>query len=813
MRFAEIAVDAPAGAERTFSYSIPSRLAVVPGQTVRVPFGPRTLPGVVFSIESNPQVPSTRDLSSVTSPEPYLSAQQLELAKWLSRYYMCTLYEAASVMLPPGGRSRARTVLSLTASDDDIEQAHLTPLQKRIVTYLSTRQSAQQERVIRAFGEEVRASISSLVNRKLISRETKSSQSTVSQKVIEFGSATELGKREFNEWDSAHRKRAPRQAELMDHLLECDKLSLTDARREHGAAAVATLLGRKWIGRENIAVRKDPTSGIMLTPASQITLTQEQSHIADRIRSALGDSTTRRRTFLIQGVTGSGKTEVYLYAVEKCISLGKQAIVLVPEIALTQQTIERFASRFQGRVAVLHSGISPRERQDQWIRMRQGEFDIVIGSRSAIFAPMPNIGLIVLDEEHEWTYKQHDSAPRYHSRDVALKISEQTDAVVILGSASPDIASYFKGLKKEYDLSLLRERVADSSESQKAIRSELPTVSLVDMRQELKQGNVSIFSRELASSIQHCLDDGQQAILFLNRRGSASHVQCRNCGFTMRCRRCDITLTLHRQAQRIICHYCGERRRLPDKCPECLTFRMSFYGIGTQAVVDEVNNRFPEASVMRWDRDSVGGTKGYAELLDRFRSGEAQVLVGTQMIAKGLHFPNVTLVGVISADIGLNIPDYRSGERSFQILCQVAGRSGRGSIPGSVVIQTYQPEHYAITSAADQDYQAFYRKEMAYRREQSNPPYSRLIRLLYTHTNQARCEQEALDFAAELDRQMKAHGTTDVDMIGPTPAFPAQLRGRYRWHIVLRGPNPRSLLDRVTVPKDWSVDVDPVAIT
>jgi primosomal protein N' (replication factor Y) len=548
-------------------------------------------------------------------------------------------------------------------------------------------------------------------------------------------------------------------------------------------------------------------------PAPKVQLSPRQDAVASAIRTTISDASRFPRTFLIQGVTGSGKTEVYLDAVEHCLSLGKRAIVMVPEIALTPQTIERFASRFPGEVAILHSGITAGERFDQWWKVKQGEYGVVIGSRSAVFAPQPDLGLIVMDEEHEWTYKQHDGSPRYHARSVALKMSEETGAVVVLGSASPDVASYYRGLRKEYNLFLLPDRLSSSVSPAASSTTPLADVTLVDMRKELLEGHRDLFSRLLAAAMKDCLDSGDQMILFLNRRGTAAYMQCRNCGYGMRCRRCDVAVTYHRQQKRLVCHYCGERRAVPDKCPSCLAYRLSFYGIGTQMVVDEVQNKFPEASVLRWDRDAARSPKAYEELLTRFRSGKAQVLVGTQMIAKGLHFPNVTLVGVVSADIGLNIPDYRAGERSFQLLCQVAGRAGRGESPGKVIVQTFQPENYAVRSAAEQDYQGFYRKEMSFRRQHSNPPYSKLIRLLYTHTNQAQCEREASQLGNLLRQQREERGLSDIDVLGPMPAYPSRLKGHYRWHIVMRGPEPRNLLDRINVPTGWTIDVDPIALT
>ena len=524
------------------------------------------------------------------------------------------------------------------------------------------------------------------------------------------------------------------------------------------------------------------------------------------------DSSRRPRTILVQGVTGSGKTEIYLSAVEECLALGRQAVVMAPEISLTPQTIERFAGRFPGRVAVLHSGLSDGQRYDQWWAIREGRYPIVVGSRSAVFAPLSNPGLVILDEEHEWTYKQTDASPRYHARDVAIRLGRMTGAVTLLGSASPDVSSYYRGVRGEYRLHSLPDRLNRRRDGSVNV-APLPDVEIVDMRDELREGNTGIFSRKLESEIESCLQDGRQAILFLNRRGTASQMQCRSCGYRISCRSCDVPLTYHRAMQRLLCHYCGRRYRMARSCPECLGYRLSFYGIGTQSVADEVERLFQGARILRWDRDATRYPREYEAALSSFRNGEADVLIGTQMIAKGLHLPGVTLVGVALADVGLSIPDFKSSERTFQLLCQVAGRAGRGEETGRVIFQTYKPENYSIEKAAAQDYEGFYQAEMRYRREHNNPPFSRLIRLVHSHTNNATCESRAARLAEELRSVQRESDMANVEILGPTPPYPPRLRGRYRWHIVLRGREPRTLLDMVAIPQGWSVDVDPVTLT
>ena len=816
MRYAEVAVDAPTGYDRTFSYSTPQSSEVLPGHLVEVPFGVRTLRGVVFGLTAVPQVARTREIQGILEQEPLLSDSHLELARWISHYYMSPLFEAAALMLPPGRRMRPRTYLSLNPEIQSADHLTLTPPQRKIVQYVRTAGPVEQERLVRALGEWARASVARLVGREIVIRSTRRGRLAVGRKYRSYLQLSPEGCEALPDSLLRASHPAPRRAALLVRLQETGtRLDLAQARKEYGTAAVNGLLDKGWVVTDHAPIDRDPLAGMSFPASPCVSLTARQAAIAGEIRSALDLNSDVRPSFLIQGVTGSGKTEVYVDAVEHCLKLGKKAIIMVPEIALTHQTIERFAARFPGQVAVLHSAISPGEQFDQWWKVKHGEYGVVIGSRSAIFAPQPDLGLIVIDEEHEWTYKQHDTGPRYHARDVALRISELSRAVVVLGSASPDVGSYRKGVTGEFHLLELPQRFRASAvyASPENNDGHLASVEVVDMRRELREGNSGVFSRALGAAMDDCFASGEQMILFLNRRGSSAYMQCRNCGAGLRCRRCDISLTYHKDTDRLICHYCGSRRIVPSKCPRCLSYRLSRYGIGTQGLADEVRTRTPDAKVIRWDSDATRSPKTYAQLLTQFRSGEAQVLVGTQMIAKGLDFPSVTLVGVVSADVGLNIPDYRAGERAFQLLFQVAGRAGRGRLPGNVIVQTYQPEHYAVQAAAAQDYKGLYRQELAFRREQANPPFSKLIRLLYTHVNRAQCESEAIRLAELIQRQRDVWGYSDIELLGPTPAYPARLRGHYRWHVVLRGPEPRVLLDEIAIPQGWIVDVDPVALT
>jgi len=511
--------------------------------------------------------------------------------------------------------------------------------------------------------------------------------------------------------------------------------------------------------------------------------------------------------FLLRGITGSGKTEVYLRALGEAVKLGKRGLVLVPEIAMTPQIIERFLSRFPGRVAVLHSELSLGEQFDEWWRIKNGEFDVVIGPRSAIFAPQPDLGLIIIDEEHEWTYKQQENSPHYHTREVAVKLAEKTGATVVLGSATPDVESYYKALNGNYHLLELTARVTPDE------GSPLPEVEVIDLRDELKAGNLSLFSRSLHGSIETALENQEQILLFLNRRGAASFVECRNCGWVVKCKRCEVPLSYHFAEDRLICHQCNYHIKPPTVCPSCGSRRIKYLGVGTEKLEQETAQTFPQARILRWDSDVTGGHgHSHEKIFAKFRAGEADILIGTQMIAKGLDLPGVTLVGVVSADIALNLPDFRAEERTFQLLSQVAGRAGRGPKGGKVIIQTYSPENYAIKAAASHDYLAFYRKEMAYRYQLHDPPFIRLARLVFTHSNDDRGREEAERIQRMLLRERDTKGISSLSLIGPAPAYIYRLRGKYRWQLILRAPDPSAFLSGLVFPRGWVIDIDPVGL-
>ncbi len=549
--------------------------------------------------------------------------------------------------------------------------------------------------------------------------------------------------------------------------------------------------------------------------------------------------------FLLHGVTGSGKTEIYMRAIDLALERGQQAIVLVPEIALTPQTVRRFAARFPGRVAVLHSALSDGERYDTWRRARQGLFDIAIGPRSALFAPLPNLGVIIVDEEHDASYKQTPPVPPpyYHARDAAIALAALTGAAIILGSATPDVVTYHRARSGRYQLLELprrimghRQRIEGQAERlgvashyrpltnggggdghnvdeflrlDDALTIPLPPVQLVDMRQELRAGNRSVFSRALETAVTETLARGEQCILFLNRRGTSTFVNCRDCGHVMNCPRCGVPLTYHQPQLLLTCHQCGRHEPNPIVCPACGSERIRYFGLGTEKLAELVAARWPAARLIRWDRDTTTEEGSHEALLADFIERRADILVGTQMIAKGLDLPFVTLVGVISADIALGLPDYNTGERVFQVLAQVAGRAGRGLLGGRVIVQTYQPEHYAIRTAAEHDYPGFYIEEIRFRTQRALPPFRRMARLLIADPVNDRAKKMAENMAHLLATAVRERALAATEILGPTPAFFTRLDGRYRWHIVIYSPDPHRLLDDLHIPPPWVVDIDP----
>jgi primosomal protein N' (replication factor Y) len=805
--YAEVSVNSPAAQRRLFSYAIPDGISVDIGQAVWVPFGDKVLQGIVLQISRYPSVEETKDIAGAIEARPILSPAHVTLAQWLNQYYLCPLFDAVALMLPPGFERKTLTFVSASTADK-IELSSLSPPQRQVIELACKEGRVALKQLEKMLGKKTaQTAVSQLVARGLAVRTYELEPVRIRPKEELFLSlainAGEVGQEKAR----LLKRKALKQAALLDFLAQQPRpVPAAEARRITGCQAetIRVLAGKGLIQVQPVAVKRQPISyqNIPPSPPPPILSTAQKSAI-DCIRESLDKN--RSSVFLLHGVTGSGKTEVYLQALAETVKRGRRGIVLVPEIALTPQTIERFAARFPHRVAVLHSKLSLGEQFDQWQQIRNGQFDVVIGARSAIFAPQPDLGLIVIDEEHEWSYKQ-DTSPRYHARNIAIKLAELAGAVVILGSATPDVESFYHAQGGDYHLLQLPQRLTPYE------GSALPQVSVVNLREELKTGNSSIFSRRLKEAIGQAVTNGEQVILFFNRRGAATLIQCRQCGFALNCRRCQVTLSYHSAENTLVCHQCNYRTRVPQSCPRCLSGRLKFLGIGTQKLEMETALAFPGARLLRWDSDATRGKHSHQQILDRFRAHGADILIGTQMIAKGLDLPLVTLVGVVSADTSLNLPDFRAGERTFQLLCQVAGRAGRGALGGRVIIQSYYPEHYAIQAALSHDYTSFYQQEIAYRRQLHNPPFSQLARLIYNHTSNAACQQEAERMKRMLSAEIESQGIADISLIGPSPAFIQRLRGRYRWQLMLRGSELSRFLAPLSIPQGWVVDIDPIGL-
>jgi primosomal protein N' (replication factor Y) len=704
------------------------------------------------------------------------------------------------------------------------------PRQRAVLEYLNKQHAPVHEQVLRQATRASSSVLRTMEEKGLIERIAE--PATV---ILRLGAQEAMHK-------IGELRRAERQHRVLDYLLSHPPedwlwvswvyaetgCSLKDLRalERHGLVE----LSEREVWRDPLAER----SFVLETPPT-LTPAQERAWAAIRAQMAAPDLSPP--VFLLHGVTGSGKTEIYIRAAQDALERGRQAIILVPEISLTTQTIRRFAARFSEGLGVIHSRLSDGERYDTWRRIRDGQIRLVIGPRSALFAPLEDIGLIVLDEEHDPSYKQGDRMPAYHARDVALHLAADQQASVLLGSATPDLVTYYLASERHsiqllelpqrilahrryledqqarYPLTQIRYAIVEE-QLQDVYAIDLPPVHVLDMRHELRAGNTSMFSRRLQQEMVRSLNDGDQAILFLNRRGASTFVMCRDCGTVIRCPHCDIPLTYHLKDGHLHCHHCNHRQAAPTTCPICASARIKHFGTGTQRVEQALHDLLPTARVLRWDRDTTTEKNSHVTLLDRFSRHEADVLIGTQMVAKGLDLPRVTLVGVISADTALNLPDFRAAERTFQLLTQVAGRAGRGPSGGQVIIQTYAPEHYAIQSAARHDYAGFYAQERAFRQQTGYPPFSRLARLVRSAPSLTRCRHEAQALGLQLRQRIQRHHLETLSLIGPAPCFLSRLRGNWRWQIIIRATSPstelQKLLSCLTLAPGWQLDVDPL---
>jgi len=830
--YVEVAVNLPP-VQGTFDYHVPAHLvdSIALGHLVTAPFGNRRVQGVVVGMPETPAVPDTRPLDELIDPDPVLTTAQLDLAKWLADAYHAPLIDCLTLMIPPGLSQQADSHYHLLDPEADGEP----PTQKKILALLKRRGDLRGRQIAHALPRiRWQPAAQALLRKGILERHSVLDPPRVRPRRVRSARLALPPDKALENLDDIGIKggqAAERRRRILEALIkEGEPLEVSWLYAEYGGkrADLVVLEERGLISLSEAEVWRDPLEGMDFVASEPPKLTQDQLQawqdvIQIILKSASGE---RTKPILLHGVTGSGKTELYLRAVAETLAQGQSAIVLVPEIALTPQTVRRFLSRFPGRVGLSHSQLSPGERFDTWRRCRAGLLDIMVGPRSALFTPFPDIGLIVLDESHDDSYKEQERSPRYHALRTAVAYAEILGAACMFGTATPSVVSRYGAERGKYRLLKLpqrilghRERLAQQAErlgikdryqetTGDARYIDLPPVRVVDMRQELKAGNRSIFSRALQNALDETLQAGHQAILFLNRRGSATYIFCRDCGWVAQCPRCDTPLTHHTNTSRLTCHHCGYAVKPKELCPACGGSRVREFGAGTERVQHEVEQLFPQARTIRWDWDSTRSRGSHDVILAHFAAHRADVLIGTQMLAKGLDLPLVTLVGVVSADTGLYLPDFRSAERTFQVLTQVAGRAGRGLLGGRVVLQTYQPDHYAIRAASKHDHDAFYRQELRHREELRYPPFSRLVRLVYRNTSDARAEEEATRLHGTLQAKIRS---TDkkIDLIGPAPCFFRRIRGQHRWQIILRGSDPASILPD-EFPKEWSINVDPI---
>ncbi|GKS47081.1 primosomal protein N' [Staphylococcus argenteus] len=778
---AKVIVDvASKSVDYKFDYLIPERLVSViqPGIRVVVPFGPRTIQGYVMEVTTQPDsqldMSKLKSIIEVKDIKPELTPELIALSEWMSTTHVIKRISMLEVMLPSAIKAKYKKAFMLK-DDTEVTADILKRFDKNGFYYYK---DAQKNNDI--------ASLMSLLQAGIIEEKTILSQNVTKKtkravRIIDGFNPDEV---------LAKLEKIIKQYDLYAFLSEEQHKTIFLSDIEDMGFSKSSLDGlvkKGYVEKYDAIVERDPFKDRVFEQESKRQLTTDQQRAYAAINEKIINQ--EQATFLLHGVTGSGKTEVYLQTIEDVLNQGKQAMMLVPEIALTPQMVLRFKRRFGDDVAVLHSGLSNGERYDEWQKIRDGRAQVSVGARSSVFAPFKNLGLIIIDEEHESTYKQEDY-PRYHAREIAQWRSEYHHCPVILGSATPCLESYARAEKGVYQLLLLPNRVNQQA---------LPDIDIVDMRTELSEGNRSMFSKDLREAIQLRLDRQEQVVLFLNRRGYASFMLCRDCGYVPQCPNCDISLTYHKTTDLLKCHYCGYQETPPNQCPNCESEHIRQVGTGTQKVEELLQQEFEGARIIRMDVDTTSKKGAHEKLLTEFEKGNGDILLGTQMIAKGLDYPNITLVGVLNADTMLNLPDFRASERTYQLLTQVAGRAGRHEKAGQVIIQTYNPEHYSILDVQKNDYLTFYRQEMEYRKLGKYPPYYYLINFTISHKEM----KKVMEASQHVHKILLQHLTEKALVLGPSPAALARINNEFRFQILVKFKSEPGLLQAIQFLDDY----------
>ena len=770
-KVAKVIVDVPTmQTDQPFTYLVPENLneQLAVGMRVEVPFGNgnRHVQGFVLAIEpmaatvldeTNVQL---KELVAVLDLKPVLNTEMLALADYMKEKTFAFKITCLQTMLPSVMRADYQKYIYLT---DELSEE----LQDQLFYGLEEISWDQaQERGLLPQLMALRK------QQKVDIRYEVTTRNKV--KMVRFIQAA----KEFEQLEEIRlglRKGAKKKEQLLYYLqrLGTEKVTAVKEMKELGFSTALLNEAAKngWLTFIEKEAYRDPFANQTFEKTTALSLNAEQQVAVETILQSVQEQ--QSQTYLLEGITGSGKTEVYLQVIAEVLNQGKTAIMLVPEISLTPQMVQRFKSRFGEHVAVMHSGLSQGEKYDEWRKIERGEAEVVVGARSAIFAPIENIGVIIIDEEHEASYKQEET-PRYHARDLAIWRSEYHHCPVVLGSATPSLESRARAQKNVYQRLRLTRRANQAAT--------LPTIDVVDMRQEVENGNVSSFSMSLQEKLQERLEKNEQSVLLLNRRGYSSFVMCRDCGYVLPCPNCDISLTLHMDSKTMKCHYCGHEERIPYRCPNCGQDKIRYYGTGTQKVEEELQTLLPDSRILRMDVDTTRRKGAHEKILRTFGEGQADILLGTQMIAKGLDFPNVTLVGVLNADTALNLPDFRSSERTFQLLTQVSGRAGRAEKPGEVIIQSFNPEHYAIQLAKAQDYEDFYTKEMYIRHRGDYPPYYFTVQITASHPEENEAAKQMFQIATKLKQGLSPQAI----LLGPTPNAIMRVNNRYFYQVIIK---------------------------